>query len=49
MKQIKDSHHPLVVVGTKEVEQWVHALLVVEELRRQVPVEELHTIANGLG
>ena len=43
------AHHPLVVVGAKEVEQGVHALLVMEELWRQVPVEELHTIANGLG
>ena len=45
---MKLPYHALVVVCTKEVEQWVHALLVMEELRRQMPVEELHTIANGL-
>jgi hypothetical protein len=30
---MKLPYHALVVVCTKEVEQWVHALLVMEELR----------------
>lgn len=36
-------------MNSEEFEQWVHALLVMEELCRKVTVEELNAISNGLG
>ena len=32
----------------EELKQWLHALLVMEELGRKVAVEELDAIYNGL-
>lgn len=43
-----ESHRALVVVGFEEVQQGVQALLVLEQLGRQVSVKELHSISNGL-
>ncbi|MFS7991170.1 hypothetical protein Hanom_Chr12g01067671 [Helianthus anomalus] len=44
-------HHSLAlaVVGSEEVEERVHAVLVVEHFSREMPVEELHPVTNGLG
>lgn len=33
----------------KEIEQWVHALLVMEQFGRKMPVKKLHAIANRFG
>ena len=38
----------LVAVNSEKFKQWVHALLVMEELCRKVTVKELHAISNGL-
>jgi hypothetical protein len=35
-------------MGFEEIQQWVQALLVLEQLGRQVSVKELHSIPNGL-
>lgn len=48
-KREEISYHPFVVVPAEEVEQGFHALLVMEQLGGEVPVEELHPVANGLG
>ncbi|KAJ0864673.1 hypothetical protein HanRHA438_Chr12g0532421 [Helianthus annuus] len=44
-------HHSLAlaVVGSEEVEERVHAVLVVEHFSREMPVEELHPVTNRLG
>lgn len=39
----------LVAVNSEEVQQWLHAFFTMEELCREVTVEELDAIANGLG
>lgn len=47
-KKSRETYHPLVVVLPKEIEQGVHALLVMEQLRGKVPIEELHPVADRL-
>lgn len=44
-----EAYRALVVMGFQEVEQWVEALLVLEQLGRQVTVKELHSVSDGLG
>ena len=39
----------LVAVNSEEVQQWLQALFTMEELGREVTVEELDAIADGLG
>jgi hypothetical protein len=44
-----EAYRALVVMGFQEVQQGVEALLVLEQLGRQVTVKELHPISDGLG
>jgi hypothetical protein len=46
---VLEAYRALVVMGFQEVQQWVKALLVLEQLGRQVTVKELHPISDGLG
>lgn len=48
LRRGRETYHPLVVVLPKEIEQGVHALLVMEQLRGKVPIEELHPVADRL-
>lgn len=36
-------------MNSEEVQQWLHALFTMEELCREVTIEELDAIADGLG
>ncbi|KAJ0524259.1 hypothetical protein HanIR_Chr10g0502561 [Helianthus annuus] len=44
-------HHSLAlaVVGSEEIEERVHAVLVMKHFSREMPVEELHPVPNRLG
>lgn len=37
------------MVSSEEIKQGLHAVFVMEHFRREVSVEELDTISNGLG
>lgn len=35
------------LVDSHKLKKWFHAIRIVEQPRREVPVEKLHTIADG--
>ena len=43
-----EAYRALVVMGFEKVKQGVQALLVLEQLGRQVSIKELYSIADGL-
>lgn len=41
------AYRSFVVVSAQEIEQRVHAVLVLEQFRREVAIEKLHSVADG--
>lgn len=41
------AYRSFVVVSAQEIKQRVHAVLVLEQFRREVAIEKLHSVANG--